>query len=537
MSYQMLLVDDEIHAIEGVKADLDLSKLNVSGLFTAFNIIEAKEIFDKETIDIMVCDIEMPSGSGLELLTWVREHHPNTATIFLTSHADFKYAKEALQLGSLDYLLKPVLADDLEKALRRAQSVIDQNSEIRRNSQSHQLWMKHHSLIIERFWLDLINNTIPSNPSAIREQIERHLIPMTEETIFLPIMISVQRWSKPLNRRDEKILEYALKNTAEELLFNYMDGICFHIDRQMLLGMYVFDNSTGWNPDQIKEACEKYIDSCNRYFYCDLSCYIGRPGKPHEMADVVAILKGQVKNNVALVNHVFKHQEPKGLEQLVNLPELNVWSSLLKTGTKEAVIGEVEKYLEQLVNAQEINARVLRQFHQDFIQALYSFLNTEGIQAHRLFGDDESQRLSEGAVRSVTDMLVWIRHAVNRAINQSETVKESNNVVELVKRYIASNIDQDLSRETIAELVFLNPDHLSRLFKKETGYSISDYVLLERIRLAKELLSQTNMPVSAVSTALGYSYFSHFTRIFKKYAGLGPMEYRNQFGGKSSNSN
>lgn len=82
MTYQMLLVDDEVHAIEGVKSDLDLDKLEITELFTANSVKQAKDVFNREIIDIMICDIEMPKGNGLELLAWVREHHQNTETIF-----------------------------------------------------------------------------------------------------------------------------------------------------------------------------------------------------------------------------------------------------------------------------------------------------------------------------------------------------------------------------------------------------------------------------------------------------------------------
>ncbi|WP_284646502.1 response regulator transcription factor [Paenibacillus silviterrae] len=531
MTYQMLLVDDEIHAIEGVKADLELNKLDISGLFTAYNIRQAKDIFEREDIDIMLCDIEMPQGSGLDLLAWVREHHPNTVTIFLTSHADFKYAKEALQLGSLDYLMKPVLAQDLEQAIRKAQSVIDRYTEANRNSISHQLWMKHHSFIIERFWLDLINHSIPSQPGAISEQIERHHIPITDQSFFVPVLISVQRWNKVLKRRDERILEYALKNCAEEMIIgSHGNGICFQLDRGMLLVILHREEDVVSDHGQQIEIYRQYLESCNRYFYCDLSCFIGGTVQVHEMAGMVANLRARDRNNVAFLNQVFPYDYNKQTEQPAQLPALSVVSSLLRSGTKEAVMQEIEKFLGDLVSKQELDAKMLHQFHQDFMQMLYSFLNIKGIQAHQLFGDEESISISEAAGHSVSNMLAWVNYTLGKATHQTEVVKETDTVVQSVKKYISLNIDQDLSREKIAEQAFLNPDYLSRMFKKETGYTISEYVLLERIKLAKELLSQTNVPVSSVASSVGHTNFSHFTKIFKKYAGLGPTEYRNQFG-------
>ncbi|MBB6637155.1 response regulator transcription factor [Cohnella thailandensis] len=529
MNYRLLIVDDEIHAIEGLKADLDPQKLGISELYTANNIRQAKEWFESERIDIMLCDIEMPQGSGLELLDWVREHSPDTATIFITSHADFKYAKQALQLGSLDYLLKPVLSEELESAIRKARSVIEQNSENNRNSKIHQLWQKHQLFLIERFWLDLINHSTPSSPAAVREQVERNHLPIAEGSAFYPILISVNRWNKELKRRDEKILEYAIKNSAEEMIVgSRASGICFSLDRGLLLVILMAERNTDWDEESLRLACQGFVESCHRYFYCHLSCYLGQSAEAHEVAGLVASLRERDRNNVAFFNRVFLMDDSGDSDLPARLPELDSLPSLLKTGTKEAVKQEVERYLEDLVRNLGMDAETLHRFGQDFMQALYSFLNAKGIQAHRLFGDEQSRSLSEASGRSVPHMLTWVHHALGKAMFQAEAAKENDTVVDTVKRYIAQNMDQDLSREFIAEQVFLNPDYLSRIFKKETGYSISDYVLLARINKAKELLLQTNIPISAIALSVGYSNFSHFAKMFKKYAGIGPTELRNQ---------
>ncbi|AGA59014.1 response regulator containing CheY-like receiver domain and AraC-type DNA-binding domain [Thermobacillus composti KWC4] len=530
MPYNLLIVDDEALAVEGVKADLEPDKLDIGKLFTAFNANQAKDIFARERVDILLCDIEMPQGSGLELLRWVREQRFDTVSIFLTCHSDFHYAKEAIRLGSLDYLLKPVLKADLEQAIRQAQAVIDRNNEMNKFSQVHQLWMKHHALIIERFWLDLVNHVIPANPMAIREHIEQLQLPFAEDMIVLPILISVQRWHKELTRRDERVLEYALKKTAEEMILgDRYNGMFLSLDKGLLLGILVAGRNFVWDYERLNEICNQYIESCNRYFYCDLSCYLGLPAAIHQVADMAAKLRAQDQNNVAFVNRVFVLNETGSHERTIRLPDLNVWLSLLKNGTREHVIGEIEEFLEGLVRQQKIDSKALHQIHQDVMQAIYTYLNIKGIQAHQLFGDQESIRISAQAGRSVRDLLAWVHHAVNKAVDQAEAVRESSAVVQTVKQYIANHIDDEgLTREAVARVVFLNPDHLSRMFKKETGFSISDYILLERINLAKQLLDRTNIPISAIASSVGYTNFSHFAKIFKKYTGVKPSEYRSR---------
>lgn len=529
MTYRLLIVDDEAHAIEGVKADLDVENLGISELYTAFNIRKAKDILASGMVDILLCDIEMPKGSGLELLTWVKEHHPRTVTIFLTSHADFKYAKEALRLGSLEYLLKPVLASELDAVIRKAQQVIEQHSEISRNSQSHQLWVKHHSLIIERFWLDLLTRTLPSTPETIRELVERNHIPISSNSLFLPVLISVQNWNKDLQIRGEKIMEYALKKTAEEMMTDKGNGIVIPLDNKQMLVLFVSDRHELWDYSEMKEVFRNYIHFCNRHFFCALSCYFGKPVEAHQVADKVTFLKSLDLDNVAFVNQVHGEEEMIPISESVILPDLNVWLSLLKNGTKESVVQGMGNVLNDLAHHKMMNAEILHQLHQDFLQALYSYLNLKEIQAHQLFGDVGSKRMNEKAGRSFNDMMDWVRYAVNKALLQAEVVKEAQSVVEIVKRYVAANIDQDLTREVLSEQVYLNVDHLSRIFKKETGYTLADYVLVERIKLAKHLLIHTTIQVSAVASSVGHSNFSHFTKIFKKYVGMLPSEFRSKY--------
>lgn len=89
-------------------------------VFTATNALIAKNILKKEQIDIMLCDIEMPGESGLKLLEWVRDEKMNTECIFLTCHEEFDFARKAIKLKGMDYLLKPIPYDELTDVLLKA---------------------------------------------------------------------------------------------------------------------------------------------------------------------------------------------------------------------------------------------------------------------------------------------------------------------------------------------------------------------------------------------------------------------------------
>ena len=108
-----LLVDDDRFVVAALEKKINWEQLTITEVLTAFNIRQAQKIIEKNSIDICVCDIEMPGGSGLDLLSWVRESGKEIQFIFLTSYADFDYAKKAIELSSLDYQLKPIDFDSI----------------------------------------------------------------------------------------------------------------------------------------------------------------------------------------------------------------------------------------------------------------------------------------------------------------------------------------------------------------------------------------------------------------------------------------
>ena len=70
-------------------------------------------------VDIMLCDIEMPGENGIELLRWVRQEHMDVECIFLTCHANFSYAQDAVKLDCMDYVLIPVRYEEIAESVRK----------------------------------------------------------------------------------------------------------------------------------------------------------------------------------------------------------------------------------------------------------------------------------------------------------------------------------------------------------------------------------------------------------------------------------
>lgn len=116
----LLIVNDEILTAETMRTDIDWKEYGIDQIFTAYDTEMGKACIQEQRIDIMLCDIEMPGENGIALLRWVRENKKEVECIFLTCHASFEYAREALQLGCQNYLLIPARYEDIGKEIYKA---------------------------------------------------------------------------------------------------------------------------------------------------------------------------------------------------------------------------------------------------------------------------------------------------------------------------------------------------------------------------------------------------------------------------------
>ena len=99
-----------------------------------------------------------------------------------------------------------------------------------------------------------------------------------------------------------------------------------------------------------------------------------------------------------------------------------------------------------------------------------------------------------------------------------------------VLEYIAAQLHEELSLTALAEIAGMNLYYFSRLFKQSTGLSPHRYVLDQRIRRAQHLLRTSDMTILEASVRTGFADQGHFTKVFRRFVGLSPTEYRNQAG-------
>jgi two-component system response regulator YesN len=140
-------------------------------------------------------------------------------------------------------------------------------------------------------------------------------------------------------------------------------------------------------------------------------------------------------------------------------------------------------------------------------------------------GDESEQNIS-----TVDQMKLKLKAILSAAEKSLDIAVHSKSLIEQVREYIQLHLEHDLTCEELGNHFFLHPDHLTRVLKKETGQSLSDLIVQERIKAAQMLLCHSSLPVSQIAVQVGYTNVSHFTRMFKRLTGQNPVQWRKNAG-------
>ena len=135
-------------------------------------------------------------------------------------------------------------------------------------------------------------------------------------------------------------------------------------------------------------------------------------------------------------------------------------------------------------------------------------------------------------VREITNLQFHMIADYTTRVERLRIGREPSALVTAVSGYIRQHISEPITTEDIASALYISRTHLSARFHRESGMTLSAYRQREKTEEAKRLLRYTDKPLSAISSYLGFSSQSHFSRTFRKYTGITPGEYRQQHAGR-----
>lgn len=517
----LLIVDDERMVIEDILESVDWESAGVTNVMTAQSAAEARRALEGACVDLMICDIEMPGMSGLALLAWMRRKQIGAQVILLTCHASFSFAKEAVRLQCVDYLIKPADADLLTGIIRGACARVLDGAKARESIRMGGYWMRHRIVFVEKFWQDVISGAIQSTAEELRAEANRRDLPYSIEKTVIPLLVSVKHWHE-MELQRALAAQHALKKTIyERFSQNDVEAIVVSDEVGTLLALASADGVTA---ESLRRICRQILpdDTGDEKRIC---FYIGNACRAEDVFTVAKRLGWTNDNNVRRISGVWLEDELTAPNGNIPVMDLGVLSSLLHKGETDEFMRRFHCYYNEAV-AQNVDRSHLASIQTDVLQMICCVLNDYGLRAHRMLQSPHLQALYVTAADSIADMQCWLCSVLDSTVSILREARQAGSVVSQTAEYIEQHPDEDLFRERLAGMVFMNPDYLDRLFRREKGMSVNKYVLGIRIRLAERLLSTTDLSISEISMRVGYSSMSNFSAMFKRNAGVTPFDFR-----------
>ena len=269
-----------------------------------------------------------------------------------------------------------------------------------------------------------------------------------------------------------------------------------------------------------------YLQSaCSQYLHLSAAFYLTGPEPFAKAGRMWQALLEKKSENVALKSGVYTGPGG-GRAEPFHIPQIAGWRRLLQEGYPLAMEQEACQLLDQLAANNRLDRTTLRYFYQDFMRMLFTAPGPGQEGVRDMFREPDALELYRNGMKTVDDMKALIHYAALGREGSPSPDSQDQDAVALICRYVAGHLQDELRREELAEAAHLNPDYLNRLFKKEMGLTLKEYVIRQKMEEARSLLRTTALPVSLIAAKVGYSNFAHFSASYKKLYGRSPQEER-----------
>ncbi len=521
----ILIVDDEAVVIRAIQKGVNWDALGIENIYTAKNSRSARELLEQHPVDVMLCDIEMPGGSGLELVRLVHDEMPQVVVLLLTGHADFEYAREAVSLGVYEYLLKPVVYRQLQEKIAGA---LELSLERKKDMDIKKAWKDNQESLMADFLRELLKNTTVYTKEQMHRRAMSYHLEFEPEAMFLAVYIKVRPMEAGGGGREamEEFLTYVRRLFTLEGKNVYL----MNPWEEAVVALFRIGVEDTFPEEELRERAASLTQLAYTYGHYIVSCYISEIFGLQEMNLMLNKLHEKSENNVMYDRKVFlvsrlntqaRKPEPVDLDT-------QKWIGFLESGQFEPLIQSIDFTLHHIVIAGEMDKERLTQVYSVFMQMVFYYMKTHDYPVYSVFQVEELSGWQARAVKSVEDFRRFVRYVADGLDSFRKNGQMADSLVGRAKVYIDAHLSEDITRESIAAHVALSENYLSKIFKKETGFSISDYVLMRRMSRAKTLLIETARPVGEIALETGYSNSAYFIKMFKREVGKTPNEYRKE---------
>lgn len=526
--YRILLADDEGIMLEAEKRIIESNfgtECEICCAKSGRMLIEQAETFRP---DIAFIDIQMPGINGIDAMREITRTHKGIIFVIISAFDKFDYAKEAINLGVLEYLTKPVSKKVILDVLTRAMHRVDE----RRQKRSADLQIREKLETVIPIIENGFISSILLQEAAAEYSHYRELLDIREPygyTLVLgfgdaieggkltnPVGITVKAQAFYPKCR-EVIRDYWEKIIIGPMLSNRIVMVVPHKEKEMKYEERI----------QIIERCRTMLRKLEEHVEAKFCVGIGGNNKMEEMNYSYQEACRAFSEGKSRVSHYQDLPQNRMVEENYPAEVEQALFKAIERGEQEGCRRNANIFFQWMVEnygeyRDNIELKVL-----EFVMRAETEASLSGKREYGFLDRKDYMRMLREAA-DYGQMQAWFLKQLEEVCRQrqEENESQSNSVVKMAQNYIRQNFRRDISLEEVSRKVNISPYYFSKLFKEESSENFIDYLTRIRMQEAKRLLKDRSLTIKQVCAMCGYSDPNYFSRMFKKQEELTPSEYR-----------
>lgn len=525
--YKVLIVDDEPIVKIALRSIINWNDYGYSICATASDGKEALSLAKKHSPDLIITDLKMPVMDGISLIKALNEQNFPGEILVISNYDDFEYVRSALVLGAVDYILKVSIEE--ENLTRYLKTITERLNSTRLDDRRPQSYEREQIKYRKVQFQQQLKEFLEDSQYTASMLLENHPFysekMKTEHAAFYLNFNSKK--SVPGKSISNTLIYNSLKETLEDipekdiLFFSYntalilfpMDHLKKYYPSLPALGkkllsifqlymsvspMIIFQEGiTGY--DNLKKWYTTYLHIVTLDFYEPLDLIHASQYEPIHYMNFIYykdFAKTIQKNHISLIDDSMKRID--------------------------TIISQCKRL--------HIYPEIVKEFFTKSLDLVEYFNYSPSIEIHDYLMDlKEAIQACENAAELSHLVTLSIEAVFTPPVSITRTeLSHIKSETRMAMEYIHTNYHKRIPLASIAEKVNLSSSYLCRLFKSEVGMSITNYSNQVRMEKAASLLrtSSPNIYMKEISAAVGIDDQLYFSRIFKKYYGVSPSEYR-----------
>lgn len=518
----LFIVDDEKKTRENLCKLIQWKENGITLLGSAQNGKEALNFLLNQPADLVITDIRMPLIDGLTLISALRKSGQKSKFIVLSGYDNFEYAKQAIQFGVSEYILKPCSRKEILSTVLKMKKEFEAEESL--NYQREQVLIQMESerpFLIGKYLYKLLQGM--ESYTDLKEKLE--FLNVSLDYPQFTVLLAVSPSSVFVQGQKSQIITPGLMEYISAIQFEKIDYELITVEETFI---FLLKHREKLDPQTLHEKFFCIFQKLENQFHVKLVVGIG-----NSYSNINSIKQSYQEAMTTVDQIIFSpsstclfFSEAPPVFPSASYPfscEREILTSI-KQGNCAQTENAFQSFIISFSNKQISGSQALRQ-----LSILKSALLRLMIELNLTVTEPNAENLNnqESSLMSLLyKSQIEVRQLISELLRKIQSRKSKNPVISFVLEHIEQNYYQELSREKLAEKAFVSPSYLSTLFHQEMGMNFSDYLNRVRIRNACKKLADSSCKIYEIALNVGFHDEKYFSQVFKKIEGLSPVEYR-----------